>query len=98
MSNEQILAATEELESIVGQYYGELNTFIQNMGNEIDNLRSRLLDISRNWDDANFREFKSSVESKIRELETQLDRAKTLLQLVQETRQAFADAIAILKS
>ncbi len=98
MSNEQILAATEELESIVSQYYSELNSFIKNMENEIDNLRNRLIDISRNWDDQHFREFKSSVEAKIRDLEVQLDRAKNLLQIVAETRKAFADAIAILKS
>ena len=95
--NDQIAAATEELLNIVKDYYKDLNSFIGSMLNEIDVLNDKMRLVGQNWNDANFDDFRRSVESKIKELEAQINRAKDLLSTVKETESSFASARAILR-
>lgn len=96
MRDEVIAAATEELLNITRDYYRDLSNFIDQINAEIDDLNDKMIDISRNWNDANFTAFKNSVDVKIRELNDQVDRAKQLLAIVAETEKGFAAALAIL--
>jgi DNA replication initiation complex subunit (GINS family) len=95
--NDQIAAATEELLNIVKDYYKDLNSFIESMLNEIDVLNDKMRLVGQNWNDANFDDFRRSVEYKIKELEGQINRAKDLLSTVKETESSFASALAILR-
>ena len=95
--NDQIAAATEELLGIVRDYYKDLNGFIEDMLREIESLNDKMNQINQNWNDANFDDFRNSVNVKIRELESQINRAKDLMSMVKETENSFASALAILR-
>ena len=94
--NDSIAAATEELLNITREYYRDLSNFIEDMNAEVDELNEQMRMINRNWNDANFTQFKNSVDEKVREINDQIDRAKSLLTLVAEAEKGFADALAII--
>ncbi|MBR4420531.1 MAG: hypothetical protein IKT32_06580 [Clostridia bacterium] len=94
--NDSIAAATEELLNITREYYRDLSNFIEDMNAEVDELNEQMRMINQNWNDANFTQFKNSVDEKVREINDQIDRAKSLLTLVAEAEKGFADALAII--
>lgn len=94
--NDSIAAATEELLNITREYYRDLSNFIEDMNAEVDELNEQMRMINQNWNDANFTQFKNSVDEKVREISDQIDRAKSLLTLVAEAEKGFADALAII--
>ena len=94
--NDSIAAATEELLNITREYYRDLSNFIEDINAEVDELNEQMRMINQNWNDANFTQFKNSVDEKVREINDQIDRAKSLLTLVAEAEKGFADALAII--
>ena len=94
--NDSIAAATEELLNITREYYRDLSNFIEDMNAEVDELNEQMRMINQNWNDANFTQFKNSVDEKVREINDQIERAKSLLTLVAEAEKGFADALAII--
>ena len=90
-------AATENMLNIVKDYKKDLGDFNSNMTNKLSETKKNLEDIKKNWNDAHFNAFHKVVKEKLTKLEDQLNRSKSLEDVIKQTQADFEAALKELK-
>ena len=97
MNEEQVIAKTENLDRIVGEFQNNLNTYLTNMNQYVKDINTLFGELAKNWSGKPYEDFKAKMSSPRNNINASLVKGKKVYEQLGPIKSTLSQALEAMR-